>query len=454
MEENSSSIGTIKKFLSPRNIFLSIFAAVWLFTIISLPIWEYNMLSKRWAGTDTPRAVFDADFVVFMLPCYMIREGNPRIYNPHEQTKFFTELGIHIANPGLVNYPPTFYFLIMPLTSLSLAAATDVWLLLKYICLFWSAVMLASLVLKEKAAQWQQLLLVAFVGASIYCFSPTLDDIFTGNANSIVLFLLCLSLFLIIKGRKGLAGIALGLAFCIKLVPVFIIIYYVFKREWKIVLSSIITIIIISLLTAIFIGPAIFVDFAGSFLSKAQMGTDFYLNQSILLKLTDLFQANPSLAKWLYLAISLGFLGAAFVRLFKSKNDESPAYVFSLILATTIVIAPSIWTYHFMWLLIPLAFWGKELWEKKMETRREWLNGGLFIAIYGMMANLMNASGEFFYRFEVFQSGAPFIITLLFWGVLLLKKFEQQSPEPVPISEEQVSSPLPGNDASNVVRKV
>lgn len=403
---------------SPRTLFLALFLAAWIFAIIYVPLVSYRLVLKRWSGKSTPRGIFDLDFKCYMLPGLMLRDGNLNIYSYDQENHYFSRVDISCGLPGSISYPPPFYVMMIPLGRLPLFAAADVWLLLKYAALLWAALLMTYMLIGERAPPGRKLLLALFLVATLYAFSPTQDDIYTGQVNVHLLFLLCLSLYLIDRKLPVLGGMVLGLIFWIKLIAAFIIIYYAMKKQWKVVIPAAAVIVLVALAVSAAYSPRLFTDYFSVIRSNLEMGK-YMGNMSIQLRLMLLLN-DLGLIRILYLLISLPIIGAVFYRLAKANPAGNHGYAYSLLLAATLVTAPVVWTYHQVWFFIPLCLIGKDLLSRQFKDRGEWLAGALFITIYLTMAVFHSVYGDISYWYEIFQWGIPFANQLLL-GIMIFR---------------------------------
>ncbi|MFB3895817.1 MAG: glycosyltransferase family 87 protein [bacterium] len=152
-----------------------------------------------------------------------------------------------------INYPPFWGLVIKPFTLFPFAIMQHVWRALQAFLVFlfiWQAIKWLNRV-RPPEVPYLYLTLVCLL---TLFYSPVISTLFKGQANVLILVLLGLSLLYFYRNRQYLSGIILGIATMIKILPGFLIIYWLWKREYKLAIAAIATIITISLLTILILG--------------------------------------------------------------------------------------------------------------------------------------------------------------------------------------------------------
>ena len=155
-----------------------------------------------------------------------------------------------VLNIEVNAHPPTSVLLVLPLAALSYPDATLVWNLLSLIALGASCLILIRQ-LRLAATPW---CLIPVVTVLLVC-SPFRQQMGQGQWNLILLLLLVGVWACARSGRDVWAGVLLGLAMTIKLVPGFLLLYFLLGRRWRVVFSGTVSALAITLLTAIVLGP-------------------------------------------------------------------------------------------------------------------------------------------------------------------------------------------------------
>ncbi len=137
--------------------------------------------------------------------------------------------GRTLADLPHYRYPPTFAVLVSPLTALGLAPFFFLWYGLN-VGLFGVALWLSGRIAYSEVEQpdarayWLPALLVAAYG---------IDNLFLGQTNILVMALLYWCFLDDVNGQGWRAGWPLGAAIAIKVFPVPLIAYFVYRRRWQ-----------------------------------------------------------------------------------------------------------------------------------------------------------------------------------------------------------------------------
>jgi hypothetical protein len=182
--------------------------------------------------------------------------------------------GIADENDWHYNYPPFYALLLMPLADPPPGAMTPDYMpyewsvaffyVLNMVLLLWSAHLLASALEThaDDAAlpqqprycrRWWALRLWPL----LFCLPPAAQTAMRGQVNHIVLSLLCLTLTGIMTGRRLRAGLCLGFAICIKVIPVYLLLYIGARRDSRTLLGCALALLLgLVLIPIALMGPA------------------------------------------------------------------------------------------------------------------------------------------------------------------------------------------------------
>lgn len=132
-------------------------------------------------------------------------------------------------------YPPFFALLLIPLAWLDFQSA---WLLftLASHAAFWIALLtIVSLVRRDEShtAAWLGILTVLAAA-----FFPLLKNYTAGQMNTFLLLIIALAAYLYHRGAKIQTGLLLGFGASLKVAPAFLLLYFAWKREWRILAAG------------------------------------------------------------------------------------------------------------------------------------------------------------------------------------------------------------------------
>jgi hypothetical protein len=261
-------------------------------------------------------------------------------------------------------YPPFWGMVIHPLTLFPFETAKFIWQLFNILLVFgflglifkW----LKELHLDKLKQRWLQWFLIIIVLA----YAPVCDTIRGGQVNLLLLILFSLSLYCYERNKKGIAGVLLGIASMTKLVPILMVGYWFWKKEYRIVIATILTIIIATILTLILYGPATHIAYVkGSAIYSRftlehweyQANVSFY---SLLRELQS-FGALP--AAFPALSVHYLFAGICFILLLVVMPRTRLSFAqLGFEYCAGITLIPLVLSYtephHFAWLLLGYIF--------------------------------------------------------------------------------------------------
>ncbi len=149
--------------------------------------------------------------------------------------KAFRETGAIRDDLGVHNYLPFFVIFMTPWSLLPLWAAAALFTVLSLL-LFGLTVAMAELLVAGRVGPRPRAATLAAIGLALPYVHAT---IVLGQVNLLLLALLVAGCLLISRGREWQAGIPLGLAVLIKVLPVVLLVVLLAQRRWRAVLASV-----------------------------------------------------------------------------------------------------------------------------------------------------------------------------------------------------------------------
>ena len=225
----------------------------------------------------TAKQVRDAsiDFLSYYIGASAIHQGKP-IYTQETHDSLSEANGIRQV--GLYLYPPTFAMLIQPALLMSPYMAS----------LLWFGVNVGLLLLGVGILLRQSNLMDHRIRAALLLlpilFTPVLMTFYLGQVNILIFLLIVLVWLSFVHGHPYTAGALLALAASIKVWPIMLIPYFVWKREWNVVLGALVGLLLIGVLTLALAGVGQTTSFFADKLPEIGQGTEpgiDHLNQSI-----------------------------------------------------------------------------------------------------------------------------------------------------------------------------
>lgn len=278
-------------------------------------------------------------------------------------------------------YPPLLALLVAPLTFLSVTAATIFWKVLQHVCLVAVGGLLVSMVPVGKRALAVGLLCLGLLTVAVQ------DEIRVGESNSLVLLLVVGAVWLVARGERREAetgsdafyvgaGLLLGLAVSIKVLPVLVVGFFLWRGPRRVAWSAMGCFLALQLVT-LALTPATLhywlVEFPGlfgqafpfpdnqsinAFVSRAVMPNDPNLPPMRIVEA----EGARSMITW---GLNLLVVGAAGYVLWRSRhvtgrmNGEARTVGMllqvGLVLLTTHLVSGSTWLHHLVGLSVPVV---------------------------------------------------------------------------------------------------
>lgn len=181
-------------------------------------------------GRSLPRAwqSLNTDFPNYYTVARLLREGcsTERVYEWIWIQRQKDHLGIRKADQPIVGFVPLTPFSALPFLPLTYCApltAKHVWIILNLGLLAAVAGLLHSLT----GLLWRRIGLLTVLNLSMH------RNLTYGQYYIVLLFLLSLALWFYVREKRVMAGVLIGIAFGLKIFPVFFLLYFARKRDWR-----------------------------------------------------------------------------------------------------------------------------------------------------------------------------------------------------------------------------
>lgn len=347
---------------------------IFLFFLISFFQLLYSLFKIYQQGLFLP------DFALFYQEGLDLRQG----INPYTR----------VTKP--CSYPPTALMLFHLLPFLPFAWSQVIWTLLSILALILSAILLSR--------NFRQALL--FLAFSFLAF-PVKYNLGMGQINLLLLLFITLNFYFWQKRKDFLSGLFLSLSLMLKLTPVLLVLFFLLRKKFRLVLSSFLFSFFGLGLSFLLLGKELF----SSYFLKALpdylniIENNFYYNQSLLGSLGRLFESSR-ITLVVFLFLSGVFL---FLSFWKSSKDNKVAW--SSVLTANILLSGFSWQHHLVILLPAMVITAQKLVKK----RRKWPWWSFLGIIYFLIAyNIKNP-------FPLMGSlWGNFLLSHGTWGMILL----------------------------------
>jgi hypothetical protein len=311
----------------------------------------------------------DTDFPNYFTAAKIVADGGNvnRLYDDlwfQEQMRRY-----QVGRPSegkFAPFPPPTALLLVPLARLPPLYALRVMACVSVLCL------IGSIILLSRILAWSVVDSAVFVLLSGYA---VLNALRFGQPYILVSLSCVLGYYARLKGRPWLAGMCLGLFVPIKYFPVVILIYFAFRKEWRLVLGGAATALGVGLLSIGVLGWKIHAVYLSSVLGNhlmANLGlqdpfTASFQSFDTLFRRLFIFDAtsNPRPLVALPAAQRMGVLLvkgsillaaiATLARLARRSVADATALSVGILGILVLLLAPATASYHFVLLWLPVG---------------------------------------------------------------------------------------------------
>jgi hypothetical protein len=311
----------------------------------------------------------DTDFPNYLTAARIVADGGPtaRLYDDAWFQAQMRTYGIGDPKIGKFGpFPPPTALLMVPLARLQPLDALRVMTGISLLCLAWSIVLLSRLLGRSLAEAGCLVLLSGYAVYNVLKFGQPYILVSTS----------CILGYLAYRnGRPLLAGMCFGLFVPIKYFPVVILLYFAFRKEWKVVLGGAAAAAAIVLVSIAVLGWDVHQQFLTSILgphltAHLSMQDPFaasFQSFDTLFRRLFVLDAGANPHPWLVLpelagpaaaSTKIAILAVTLVTLQKIARDEgsdSVAPSIGLLGILVLLLAPATATYHFVLLWLPMS---------------------------------------------------------------------------------------------------
>jgi len=311
----------------------------------------------------------DTDFPNYFTAAKIVADGGntDRLYDNGWFQDQMRRYQIGTASEGEFKpFPPPTALLLLPLARLQPLDALRVLTGVSLLCLICSIVLLARIL------SWSLVESAVFVLLSGYA---VLGALRLGQPYIVVSLACIVGYYARLKGRPLLAGICFGLFTPIKYFPAVFLVYFAFRKEWKVVLGGAASILMVLALSIGILGWQIHQDFLSSVLgnhliAKLDLQDPFtvsYQSFDSLFRRLFIYDATlnprapfalPRLQGIAVLITKVSILLAAIgalVKLARRDGDGATGPSIGILGVVILLLAPATATYHFALLWLPVG---------------------------------------------------------------------------------------------------
>jgi len=316
-----------------------------------------------------------------------------------ELAEYAQKIGMKGRFVKTVGYPAPFFVPMSFFTLFEYKYVKFIWLVLNNLLLISSIVILMNMVLNKITIG--QIAITSFM---VFIYQPLFEDIAVGQINLTIFFLIILSLYLYTTNRHILSGAILVLPVFIKFYCGFLLMYFIFKRKFRILFGSMVTFILVCGISILLLGIETNISYLEYFLNYPSVFHTITpgFNHSISAMFYRIFSCTGnSTFQTVSGVILLLIFGIFTVYITKrdAKDNNDFLIQFSLFVTAIFMINPFVEEHHFILLYLPfLVIWYN---IEKLE---------LFDCILYVTSFLLIALKYSFIQFPIFHKGLLSII--------------------------------------------
>ncbi|TGL58781.1 glycosyltransferase family 87 protein [Leptospira sarikeiensis] len=301
-----------------------------------------------------------------------------QIFDP----EVFFRIKAKVENVGSYIYPPTFAFLLIPISHFEFETASAIFFTINFFALIGSLFLIGRLLGKEKA--------FLFLSAVLLLCLRFVEN--HQNNNQVGFLLLFLILISISVQKDWLSGLVLSLAIVIKITPAAFLFYFLYKKRPMVILYTILFAMGWIALPALY-DPEFtwkmnqtWYDLVLDKYMKSPALRAWKNNQSLNSTLSKYFLPYSDLlnqgrfgmpfisltvnqVKAISAILSLGIAGPYLYKVYKGASE---GFVLSGLFFFSIIFSGISWIHAFVFLLFPTAFALSKLWPKEEEPFVQW----------------------------------------------------------------------------------
>ena len=310
-------------------------------------------------------------------------------------------------------YPPLTAQLVLPLTYLHARSAGLVWLILTAFSFAISAWLMGKIASTPEGPALALGLMLLFV--------PPLTTLHAGQVNGFVLLALMVSMWALAKTDDLAIGIGIAVAALLKVVPVVLLLYLFWRKQWRTGLICLTALAALLLTAPLTFSSDILSAYFRNFFVMGQPGTLFAMppNQSLnglWARLLGGMIADETIYR-IYLFSALAAVAATLIVCWPMRRlPVYWRYEFALIVCVLNMITPYAWYHQLVLLFIPLFIVVEQLWAR---NRWAWLAVVLALLALADLHGLLWHSFEFNRWLTSFPLALNFTLAgLLAWSIL------------------------------------
>jgi hypothetical protein len=160
-----------------------------------------------------------------------------------------------------IPYSPLWGIFLAPFALFSFPVAKLIWLAMNLLIVVWFIYQSIRWIKQSNLLTEKNYLIIAIPIIFFLNYMPIVQNLRVGQANLLALLFMTLSFIFYKDGKKNLCGLMLAFAVLTKITPAFLILYWLIKKEYRVFLSTLISIAILWVITIPLLGIQLQLDY-------------------------------------------------------------------------------------------------------------------------------------------------------------------------------------------------
>ncbi len=284
-------------------------------------------------------------------------------------------------------YPPFFALVYALLVPMSLLLGASAWFWANLLLIYFSALAIARASWMFSGKNEETTPVNLWLAPLVLIATNIITNIETSQVNIFILSLVSFSLYFFAKNKDAMAGVLLGIAVAVKITPALFVVYFAYKRSWKIVFWSGATVLVcwgiimvpllgysrygeimiswLSILTGYVEGGTIKEGLSGFRHTNQSLDAFFFRTftkveanggfENFYINLLNLpLSAAAWIVKGLKVTILVG-MGYLFRHRLVSRSDARIPFELGIVAMAMLFISPISWINHYVIMLLPVT---------------------------------------------------------------------------------------------------
>ena len=257
-------------------------------------------------------------------------------------------------------YPPIAAVIFSVLSVVPLPVAVAVVIVINL-----AALVTLCLIAASRQYGWGTLALVlglAVAGGSVL-LEPVRQTLWFGQVNMVLGMLVAADCLL--PRTRWPRGMLIGLAGAIKLTPVFFVLFFLPRRQWRPVFTAAASYVGSGLLGFVLAPSDTRAYWFGALLDISRIGRTGYASNQSILGALDRLALPRAVVTSLWIALSLAIVGLAWIVVLRARRAGEELIALLAVAVAELLVSPISWAHHWVWIAPALLLLASPAWHRR-----------------------------------------------------------------------------------------